>query len=208
MKKVLFASVDIEADGPSTFDSNMVELGISFFTTDEYDSYKEVDSFYSTVKQIPGKNGDADTIQWLKDNKVYERAINEFSVEPSEVFNKLAMKLNELSKEYNIQWVAYPSAYDWQWINYYWYRFVDKSVLTDVNYIYRHPYSAKCISTLFSNYCSINNINNKQDKEKLWKTLSQNKEHTHNALDDAIEQGIGFFNLNVRMKSEKNINSN
>lgn len=184
MKK-LYASFDIEADGLSPYNSNMVELGISFLD----ESGIEVDSFYSAIKRIPGKEGTVGTIKWLEKNGVWKRAVEGPDVKnPHEVFAKLVTKLRELSKEYEISWVSYPAAYDWMWLKHYWTAFVkedDQSLLT---------YYSICLDSIIDFYAIDRKLTGDQ-KSELWNKLKKGKEHTHNALDDAREQGNVFIGL-------------
>lgn len=185
MQKTLYASFDVEADGPCPQNSNMVELGVSFLTKDG----EEIDHFYSTIERKEGYDGDVKTIEWLKGNGVWERVTAEGARDPRVVMEDLSNKIRELSEAYHITWVAYPAAYDWQWIKWYWEAFVESPEKRDLL-----GYYAICVDSIFDyyvEYCA----KPRPNKTELWNELANGKTHTHNALDDAREQGTVYINL-------------
>lgn len=186
-KQKLLASFDVEADGPCPATSNMVELGVSFILDT---SGEEIDSFYTCIKRRDNYPGDESTIKWLKDNGVYSRAVDGPNVqEPHIAMTHLAEKIQTLSNSFVIEWVAWPAAYDLQWLKAYFVLYTDKTYHQLVSY------TATCMSSAFKTYVRINKLS-KDNENALWKSLNTSTvEHTHNALDDAREQGSRYINL-------------
>lgn len=190
--KILYASFDVEADGPCPYNSNMVELGISFL---EEESGEEIEHFYAAIKRRDdGIRGTPETVEWLKNNGVWARATDPANArDPRDVFEELAEKIEKLSHSFKIVWIAYPAAYDWQWLKWYWTRYIENPEKQKLL-----GYYAVCIDTAFDFYADrVMNISS-FGKELLWKDLKGEHSHTHNALDDAREQGTAYVNLMKR----------
>jgi len=203
----IYISVDVECDSgyssPAT--SNMWELGCVFLD----ESNKEVDSFESYIRLRENVNGDPRTIEWLKNNNLYEKYMeckNDSIPSPNTVMNNLAKKLKFWSNTHKLVFVCGPAAYDFMYLKYYYDVFLDFGNIDENN---SHKdllgYSAKCISTTFSLLCIIKNITN-DNSSAFWNTLKGDFEHTHRALDDAREQGNVYMNMLKEFNDFKKIN--
>lgn len=101
--------------------------------------------------------------------------------DPSTAMRTLVTKYIDLCKTWEVVWVAAPAAYDFQWLKAYALRFVPD---VDIGY------SARCASTTFKIYKELLGAS-----AKTWEELADGQEHTHDALEDAIEQGLVFVNV-------------
>ena len=86
--------------------------------------------------------------------------------------------------------VGFPLAFDWSFVNWYF-----------INYLGENPFGISGIDTK-SVWFGKNNFNWKEtSKTHIKRALELNLEHTHNALDDAVEQAIIFEKI---LKSDTN----
>lgn len=178
-KELVYLSFDIEADGPSPISNSMLSLGATLLKRDKTILKKWEWNF----KPLDGHVTDEDTMDfWSRNKEAYEYCTTN-QQDPMEVFAKWKSEILELQLTYDILPIAYPAAYDWQWINGYF------SLLKTENPL---GYTAFCISTF------IKCINPKKtltyDGEFSSSFNDKNYPHTHKALDDAIEQGMKFLN--------------
>ena len=182
----LYLSFDIEADGPSPYLNNMLSFGISGITQDG----KEVFSFQRNLSPLYNKKRDEKCMSefWDKNPEAW-KFVNSNMKDPVESMREFSLEFEKLKKKYKVKWVAYPSAYDWQWIKYYY------ELMRSL-----HPnsidigYSAICISTMFQYYSKKNNLTQNEEK-KLWQDLIGKVELSHDPLDDARVQGQAFLRL-------------
>lgn len=206
-KEELFASLDIECDSGygSPYSANMWQIGISFVDR----SGNEVDYFESLIQTDPRKNGDPRTHAWLKAENLWDKysscSPDNRSVKvpsPNDVMNRLGEQLLSLSEKYRIVFVAYPAAYDFmyfktyydQYVGYYDPRTYDLDAEKTAKVKDLVGYSAKCMSTLFSTICTIKGIA-RSDTQAFWDNMKGTYKHTHDALDDAREQGHVYIKL-------------
>ena len=195
MKKNAYLSVDIEADGPSPYKNSMLSFGATLLTKDK----KILSKWEWNLRPLEGHEADPKTMKefWQKnaENKQAYKYCTTNPLDPIKVFQKFACILEEWQKEYKIVTVMWPSAYDWQWLNYYF-----AAAGTD------NPlgFSAFCISTFIK---SINPSKSIEWDEKFDASFNDpNYPHTHMPLDDALEQGMKFLNalhLHEKQKDEK-----
>jgi hypothetical protein len=182
-----YFSFDIEADGPGSSVNSMLSIGIYAFDRNG----KKIDIFQRNIVPPPNRIMDEATKKefWDKHPKMWK------FVQTNQVSAFQCMKdlgefyLSIKQKGYaSIEWVAFPAAYDWQWLNTYYSEFGSKN----------KPYigfKATCASTLFNYYCKLHKIKSKKDRDALWDELKEDQNTTHNSLDDAMCQGRVFFNL-------------
>ncbi len=183
---------DVEANGYSPARSSMLELGIC--VTDS--NGNEIDTFNEIITSRPHFNGDPDTLEWMKNQKVegYKNLYDRLYNHPNQIdAEKCMILLEKFIKKYTapnnnipskIIWVANPAAYDWMWVKYYWDLYIGTNEI---------GYSAKCLSTavtIIGNQKGITNWN-----EFINSISNPNLPHTHCALDDARSQAYKWFKL-------------
>lgn len=179
-KPLLFLSFDIEADGPAPGLNSMLSMG--FVGINEAGQF--VFQFEANLKPLPDANPDSKTLQWWAhpDQAAAVDYIAQNQRDPKEAFQLLVQHIDKLKAEYQVRCVAWPIAYDWQWINYYFHRFIGSNPLghsaTDIG-----SYAWGLLGTKTHNV------------GKLEEFKDPKLPHTHKALDDAKEQGMVFYNL-------------
>ena len=188
-KQKIYLSFDIEADGDTPMLNNMLSFGIVAFNS----SGQEIGTFQKNLYPLEGHRADEKCMKefWNQIPEIW-KFVNTDQVLARTAIRKLTdFLLSLIGNDNELVWIAYPSAYDWQWIKNYYEKFKP-------SYAPQIGYTAKCISTMFWSYCLQNHLDSKEKKE-LWKELTEALPHTHNPLDDAREQGRGFFNLCQRL---------
>lgn len=179
-------SIDIEGDGQLLgIENSMVQLGAVTYD----DNGKEIDSFVVNMLDFPGCKSDSDTMEWWKKQKTYEQVFSN-RVPPKEGMEKFLAFLKKNCKEDDkIVLLAYPSGYDFAPVYNYLYYFTKE-----------RPFWFRCIdiksyatAKLNIPYCQLN-------KETTLAPYCSDLPHTHDALDDAREQGALYWNLRNNIK--------
>lgn len=182
----LYLSIDVEADGPCAGINSMLSLGIAGFTVDKGIVFE----WEKNMFPLSGCTADKETMKWWskKENDVAFKYVLSNRVSAQNAFVELFSKIRELKKTYEITVVGWPINYDWQWINYYFHRFVKQNPL---------GFSARCIASYGWGKTGSKTID-------YAKFADPKYQHTHKALDDAKEQGALFINLLCSVCSVQN----
>jgi hypothetical protein len=86
-------------------------------------------------------------------------------------------------KGYQLMTIGWPINFDWQWINYYFYRYIGSNPL---------GFSAIDIK---SYVWGLTRNKNKSTKEMVKEYADPEFQHTHKGVDDALEQGAIFVRM-------------
>lgn len=180
-KPVLFLSFDIESDGPAPGLNSMLAMGWAGFT----ETGQLVFEYEAHLKPLPDATPNEKTMSWWKlpENAMAWEYVQTNQRDPSEVCRDFAAHLEKLTQSYTLEPVAWPAAFDWQYINYYFHRFLGCNPL---------GYSAMCIEAYIwalTKKASSNDVH----RADLVQYKDPKYPHTHRALDDAKEQGSMFY---------------
>lgn len=190
----LYISVDVEADGPYPNPYSMVSLGAAVA------GYRDVDgsivriniddkefnnTFYAEFKPL--------TDQWVEESLAVSGISREQlelnGSDPATVMTEFASWVETQTLAYECKtavFCAFPLGFDWMWVYWYLMKFsatgspFGHSRCLDIKTLYM----AKAKTTL-----------TRSTKQNMPKILRSSKPHTHNALDDAIEQGDLMMNI-------------
>lgn len=188
MSKVFF-SLDIEADGRSPSTNNMLSIGIVVFDIDG----NELEFYQSNI--IPEKEPDIKCINsfWILFPEAWE-----FIQGDRKPWGVVMIEINKLyakyyGKGFKIEWVAGPAAYDWQWLNYYYSKFLDLvekegGIALDIGY------SCRCSSEVEKYFWKMNRKLIPQ-KEELKDQMADGAKHTHKPHEDARREGRIFIKM-------------
>jgi len=166
-----YISVDIEAAGPIPGEFSMLSVGACFV-------YNLSNTFYAELKPI-NKNFHPEALK-----------VAGFSLEELEQTGEMpdiAMRNFESwikkSKGRPV-FVGFNATFDWQFINYYFVRFLGRNPFgisgLDIKAYYMGKFGKNWAET---------------SKSKIPNFLKSGRQHTHNALDDAMEQAELFRNI-------------
>lgn len=136
-KETVFLSFDIEAVGPSPATGSMVNLGIVGITIDETVVFQAD----INLQELSGAKHTLENDAFWNDPKRAEAKAyitRGLLKDPAMAFPELNQSLIRLKEKYHVELVAWPAAYDWQWVNYYFDRFVGSNPL---------GYTATCIDS-------------------------------------------------------------
>lgn len=154
----MLISVDVEADGPCPGLYSMVCFG-AVVVEPALDR-----TFYGRVKPIT----DWHQPETLKVSG-FTREQHEGFDSPDKVMHEFARWLKSISDQ-RCTFISDNPAFDWQWINYYFWKFCGSNPM---------GFSARRIGDL---YCGL--VRNMSMNHK-WKKLYRKTKHTHNPVDDA-----------------------
>jgi len=186
-KGLVYASIDIEADGPNPMKNNMVSIGIVF--TDE--SGKILHEYEADLKPLEGHEPDPITMDefWSKHESEWARIQREgrdYKDVMLEIYDLCTIRF----KDHNVKWLAKPAAFDWQWVSSYAY----------LAFGYQWPYfKATCISTLKNLYWDLTNLSREEmsAKEAEW---TKGTSMTHRAVDDARYQAALYHGVSNALR--------
>jgi hypothetical protein len=174
----IYVSTDVESDGPIPGPHSMLSFASAAYLPDK----TLVGTFSANLELLPGASGDPDTMEWWKTQpEAWESCRTD--VQPPELAMKRYVRWLESLPGTPI-FVAYPVGFDFTFIYWYLIRFAGKSPFR-YDGIDIKTYS---MSMLKKDY----RASAKRNMPKRW---FDDLPHTHNALDDAIEQGALFCNM-------------
>ncbi len=170
----VYISVDIEASGPFPPDYSMLSIGAVVVGSPSAKFYRELkpisDNYSKEALEVSGF-----TMEQANENGKY----------PATVMREFAQWIEKLSKKHKPKFVGYPAGYDWQFVNYYF-----------LKYLGRNPFGLAPVdirSVYFGMFATENGFTIR--KEDIKKKLGVAAKHTHNALDDAEEQAAIFTRM-------------
>jgi len=184
-RSTLYLSVDVEADGPIPGPFSMISFGAAVCGRFDGNGFTAVDptqdTFYRELRPIsPDFIPEAQAVSGL------DRAhLSTHGADPQEAMAALRTWVTEVSAGAKPIVVGYPVCYDWMFLYWYLIRFGGHSP-------FGHS-GCMDMKTMFALKAdrSIAFVG----KRSMPKHLLSDRPHTHNALDDAVEQGELFANL-------------
>jgi Exonuclease len=182
----VYFSADIETDGPIPGPFSMLSFALVFAGASDGEiftrpkSYSQ--SFYREVRPISNNY----EIEALRVNGIDRDRLCREGEDPHVALTEAAQWVREVAGQRKPVLVAYPLSFDWSWLYWYFVRFsasgspFNHSLCFDM----KTAYAVKAHVPISS-----------AGKSKLLPWLRPTRTHTHNALDDAIEQAEIFANI-------------
>lgn len=169
----IYISVDIEASGPIPSKYSMLSLGACVVGDTTNNFYAEIkpinDSFVPEAVAISGLS-----IDDLKTKGIY----------PKTVMKSFGRWVEEISMRKTPVFVGFNTPFDWQFINWYFYEYVGKN-----------PFGINALDIKAYIMGATHSLWVKTSSSKLPSWLQVENKEKHNALGDAIAQGILFERL-------------
>jgi Exonuclease len=181
----VYLSVDIESDGPVPGDYSMLSLAIVVVATFDGEHFVRrdlhADQRYWELQPIsPRFEAEALAVNGLDRDK-----LRHDGTPPTEAMRDADQWVRDVAGEGRAVMVAYPAAFDWSFVYWYFLSFVGAS-----------PFGHGSCIDIRSLYVGATGSRYAQSaKDRMPLELIPDSPHTHNALDDAIEQGELFSNL-------------
>jgi hypothetical protein len=182
--KEIYVSTDIEADGPIPGPNSMLSFGSVAFDLTDPENPVVVGEFSRNLVEINGSSPDPTTMSefWDKNPEAWA-ACHENQVPAVPAMLEYVAWLKALPGK--PIFVGYPGSYDFMWV--YWYL---------INFAGESPFKFQGIDakTYACAYLRIPFTDvGKRTMPKGW--FDPSLKHTHQALDDAHEQGIMFARM-------------
>lgn len=178
----LFFSTDIETNGPIPIENSMLSFGTAVFHPDG----NLIDTFSANLETLPFASENHDTMVWWKKNIEAYRATRQNTQDPKTTMEDYVAWINKICKDHNANpvFVAYPATFDFLFIYTYLIKFVGKS-----------PFSFSALDIKTYAMAMLKTPYRQSTKKHMPKHWFSDTKHTHNALEDAIEQGQLFINM-------------
>jgi hypothetical protein len=185
-KREVYVSVDVEADGPIPGPYSMLSFGMAACGIADSGGFTPSDpaaqTFYAELKPISETFvPDALAVSGLDRDQLAADGRD-----PGEAMNAAAAWVAETAAGATPIFIAYPLGYDWMWTYWYFVRFADEG----------SPFGHSRhldIKTLYA--ANADALISRSTKRQMPAGVLPQRPHTHNALDDAIEQAELFQNL-------------
>jgi hypothetical protein len=182
----IFFSADVETDGPIPGPYSLLSFGLvyagaydgqTFFRPPSYD-----ENFYVELKPISERYEQ----EALDVNGLDRGYLTKHGDEPGLAMTEAASWVRKRSSGGSPVIVAYPLSFDWLWL--YWY-FVQYS-RTGSPFGYSRGFDVKTAMAV-----KLRRTLSSSGRKDLPESLKSHAPHTHNALDDAVEQAEIFANV-------------
>lgn len=181
----LYFSCDVEADGPIPGPYSMVSIGLACVATFDGERFLRLAprerTFYAELRPI-SERWDREA---LAVSGLTREHLETNGRDPGEAMHALDAWVRETATGHRPVFVAYPLGFDWLWYCHYAIAFGPGSA-------FGHS-SALDVKTMYATKARAQL--SRSTKRWMPEALFGDEEHTHNALDDAVEQGELFCNL-------------
>ncbi|UWQ82254.1 3'-5' exoribonuclease [Leisingera caerulea] len=182
----IYFSADIETDGSIPGPYSMLSFALVY--AGHFDGYKFVrpteynKTFYRELSPISDKfEAEALSVNGLDREYLISNGTN-----PVDAMLDAYNWVQSQSQNGSPVFVAYPLSFDWSWMYWYFSNFCPKG----------SPFGhSRCYDIKTALAVKLNNPVAFSGKSSLPAEMKSNKPHTHNALDDAIEQAEIFANI-------------
>ena len=180
----IYVSTDVETDGPIPGVNSMLSFGSAAYAAPN----RLVDTFSANLLTLPGAAGDPRTMEWWRGQPDAWGNARRDPQDPAEVIPRYVAWIKQLPGR--PVFVAYPAGFDFLFVYWYMIRFAGESPFS---------FSALDMKTLAMALlrCDYRDAV-KRNMPKHW---FGPQPHTHNALDDAIEQGALFCNMLAELRA-------
>nr|CAA9219850.1 Glycerol-3-phosphate ABC transporter, permease protein UgpE [uncultured Armatimonadetes bacterium] len=175
----VYVSTDVEADGPIPGPHSLLSFGSAAYLADK----TLVGTFAANLETLPGATGDPKTMAWWAQNPEAWEACRRDLQPPEAALKNYVAWLKGLPGR--PVFVAYPAAYDFLFVYWYLMRFAGESPFSH-SALDIKTYAMAVLKTGYRDAT-------KRNMPRRW--FDEGLPHTHQALDDAIEQGALFCNL-------------
>jgi DNA polymerase III epsilon subunit-like protein len=179
-----YISVDVETSGPIPGEFSMLSIGACVVG----ETYK---SFYVELKPLNGNF----TNRAIEVSGLSIKELKEKGTEPKEAMRKFKEWIEKVSGDARPVFVGFNATFDWMFCHWYFMKFLDKD-----------PFGVSGLD-IKAYYMGMKNCNwSETIKKKIRSEFPSKRKHTHNALDDAIEQAEIFEEILKKRKSKEMTN--
>lgn len=170
LKQEKYISVDVETSGPIPGEFSMLSTGACVVG----ETYK---TFYVELKPLNNNF----TERAIGVSKLSIKELKEKGIDPREAMRKFKEWIEKVSGDARPVFVGFNATFDWMFAHWYFMKFLG-----------RDPFGISGLD-IKSYYMGMKNCSwNETIKKKVRSNFPSRGKHTHNALDDAIEQAEIF----------------
>jgi hypothetical protein len=178
MNDEIYVSTDVETDGPIPGVYSM----LSFASAAYLPNKTLLDTFSANLETLPGATTNPETMAWwAKQPEAWKGCRENLQTPEVALKNYLAWLKGLPGKPV---FVAYPAGFDFMFVYWYLIRFAGES-----------PFSYSALDIKTYAMALLKTPYRKSVKKHMPKHWFDPLPHTHNALEDAIEQGALFCNM-------------
>lgn len=183
----IFVSTDVETDGPIPGPHSMLSFASAAFLADK----TLLGTFSVNLETLPGATGHPETMQWWQTQPEAWAACRQNPQAPEQALKNYVAWLKALPG--TPVFVGYPVVFDYMFVQWYLHKFAGESPFSFVGLDIK-TYAMALLKRDFHDIV-------KSNMPRHW---FDDLPHTHQALDDALEQGALFCNmLAENMKPEQ-----
>ena len=174
----IYVSTDIEADGPIPGPYSMLSFASAAYTADK----ELIGTFSANLETLPGASSDPETMAWWANYPEAWEAARQDAEPPEDAMCRYVTWLESLPGK--PVFVGYPASYDFMFVYWYLMRFAGRSPFS----FHALDIKTLAMALLGTSFRSAN----KRNMPAHW---FDDLPHTHNSLEDALEQGALFCNM-------------
>jgi hypothetical protein len=174
----IYVSTDVETDGPIPGPHSMLSFGSAAYTADK----QLVATFDANLHTLPGAVGHPETMAWWQTQPVAWLECRRDQRDPAEAMRDYVAWLKTLPGK--PVFVGYRAGFDFLFVYWYLIRFAGES-----------PFSFSALDIKTFAMDTLGTSFRETTKRRMPKHWFDKLPHTHQALDDAIEQGALFCNI-------------
>ena len=183
-KPEIYVSTDVEADGPIPGPHSMLSFASAAYSGDN----ALIDTFQANLETLPGAQAHPRTKAWWETQPEAWAACRVDPQEPGAAMNTYVSWLKGLPGR--PVFVGYPAAYDFMFVYWYLIRFAGES-----------PFSHSALDIKTLAMAMLDLPYRDATKRNMPRSWFAKLPHTHEALDDALEQGALFCNMMEELRS-------
>ena len=174
----IYVSTDVETDGPVPGLHSMLSFGSAAYLADK----TLIGTFSANLETLPGASGDPRTMKWWGTQAEAWAACRQDLRSPEEAMKQYAEWLDGLPGR--PVFVGYPVVFDYMFVQWYLHKFTGGS-----------PFSFFALDIKTYAMAVLKKDYRDTTKAAMPKRWFDDLPHTHQALDDAKEQGALFCNM-------------
>lgn len=174
----IYVSTDVETDGPIPGPHSMLSFGSAAYQPDK----TLVGTFTANLETLPGANGAPDTMAWWKTQPEAWAACRRDLQSPQKAMGNYLQWIKGLPGK--PVFVAYPAGFDFLFVYWYLMRFAGES-----------PFSHSALDIKTFAMALMKCGYRESTKRNMPRHWFDKLPHSHQALDDALEQGALFCNM-------------
>ncbi len=174
----VYISTDVESDGPIPGPHSMLSFASAAYRADK----RLIDTFSANLVTLPGAEGHPETMAWWAQQPEAWAAARRDLQDPADAMRRYVAWIKGLPGK--PVFVAYPAGFDFLFVYWYLIRFVGES-----------PFSHSALDIKTYAMALLKTEYRESVKRNMPPHWFDPLPHTHQALDDAIEQGALFCNM-------------